>query len=160
MRIAAAQLTPLHRTLSILLGLTVSGAAGLAAQRPVHQVRGVVTDTELAPVAGVEVLIAGGSRTTTTDARGRFVLDSVPEGKVRLTVRRVGCLALHPTITVPMSPGDMLQVILLPFAQQLEPIQVDVPRRGVSGVATISSPITTCSGSSGRVTGPGWSGWT
>jgi hypothetical protein len=116
------------------LGLALPGAVGLAAQRPFHQVRGVVTDTELAPVAGVEVLIAGGSRTATTDARGRFVLDSVPEGKVRLTVRRVGYLALHPTITVPQSPGDMLQVILLPFAQQLEPIQVDVPRRGISGV--------------------------
>jgi hypothetical protein len=109
-------------------------AQPLAAQRPFYPVRGVVTDTELAPVAGVEVLIAGGSRITTTDARGRFVLDSVPEGKVRLTVRRVGYLALHPTITVPQSSGDMLQVVLLPFAQQLEPIQVDVSRRGISGV--------------------------
>jgi len=109
-------------------------AQPLAAQRPFYQVHGVVRDIDLVPVAGVEVMIAGGSRTTTTDTRGRFVLDSVPEGKVRLTVRRMGYLALHPTITVPQSPDDMLQVILLPFAQQLEPIQVDVPRRGISGV--------------------------
>ena len=110
-------------------------AQPLEAQRSLYQVHGVVRDVELAPVAGVQVLIAGGSRTTTTDARGRFMLDSVPEGKVRLTVRRVGYLALHPTITVPQSPDDKLQIILLPFAQQLEPIQVDVPRRrGISGV--------------------------
>lgn len=109
-------------------------AQPLAAQRPLHVVRGVVTDTERAPVAGVEVLISGGSRTATTDARGRFVLDSVPEGKVRLTVRRVGYLAIHPTISVPQPPGETLEVILLPFAQQLEPIQVDVSRRGIYGV--------------------------
>ena len=55
-------------------------AQPLAAQRPFHQVRGVVTDVERAPVPGVEVLIAGGSRTATTDVLGT---DCGPRGALR-----------------------------------------------------------------------------
>jgi hypothetical protein len=120
--------------LPIVIAAGVLVGQPLAAQQPLHLVRGVVKDTDMAPVAGVEVLIAGRSRSATTDAQGRFVLDSVPGGKVRLTVRRVGYLAIHPTVSVPQPPDETLEVILLPFAQQLEPLQVDIPRRAVSGV--------------------------
>jgi hypothetical protein len=117
-----------------VIALAVLGAPPLAAQRPTYVVRGVVTDTDLAPVAGVEVLIPGRSRGATTYERGWFVLDSVPEGRIRLTVRRVGYMALHPTIAVPQPPLDSLHIILIPFAQQLAPLEVEIPRRVISGV--------------------------
>ena len=54
----------------LVLGLLL--AAGLAvpleAQRPLHTVRGLVKDTEGAPVAGVEIILESPRRMTTTGA--------------------------------------------------------------------------------------------
>lgn len=112
----------------------LGAAAPLAAQRELHTVRGVVTDTDGRPVQGAEVLLDSRKRAATTDAAGRFLLDSVPAGNRRLLVRRVGFLPVQPPVRVPQAPGDSLTVVLVAFAQQLDPIVVDVGKRGIYGV--------------------------
>ena len=120
------------------LGLALLLAAGLAnpleAQRPLHTVRGLVKDTEGAPVAGVEIILESPRRTTTTGADGRFALDSVPEGTRRLMARRIGYLAVSPRFEVPQAPGAALEITILAAPQQLPPVVVEVERPGIYGV--------------------------
>ena len=120
------------------LGLAVLVAFGLAApltaQRPLHSVRGLVKDTEGAPVAGVEIILESPRRTTTTGADGRFTLDSVPEGTRRLMARRIGYLAVSPRFEVPQAPNGSLDITILASPQQLAPVVVEVERPGIYGV--------------------------
>jgi Carboxypeptidase regulatory-like domain len=53
-------------------------------------VTGQVLDTVAMPVADAQVSVEGAAPVTTTNARGEFVLDSLPSGTQALVVRRVG----------------------------------------------------------------------
>jgi hypothetical protein len=53
-------------------------------------VAGQVLDTIAMPVADAQVSVEGAAPVTTTNARGEFVLDSLPPGTQALVVRRVG----------------------------------------------------------------------
>jgi carboxypeptidase family protein len=53
-------------------------------------VTGQVLDTIAMPVANAQVSVEGAASITTTNARGEFVLDSLPGGTQALVVRRVG----------------------------------------------------------------------
>ena len=112
------ELNPI-RWLGLALLLASGLAAPLEAQRPLHTVRGLVKDTEGAPVAGVEIILESPRRTTTTGADGRFSLDSVPEGSRRLMARRIGYLAVSPRFEVPQAPGASLEITILASPQQL-----------------------------------------
>lgn len=116
--------------LILILGI----APRLQAQRQLHTVRGVVKDTEGAAVPDVEILLESPRRGARSDAAGRFVLDSVPQGERRLLVRRIGYLALNYTVTVPQAPADTLRFIMLRLPQQLAPVDVVVERKGIYGV--------------------------
>jgi len=109
-------------------------ATPLEAQRPLHTVRGLVKDTEGAPVAGVEIILESPRRMTTSGADGRFALDSVPEGTRRLMARRIGYLAVSPRFEVPQAPGVSLEIVILAAPQQLAPVVVEVERTGIYGV--------------------------
>ena len=124
---------PLLRLL-VPVGLVLAMAPGLRAQRQLHTVRGVVRDIAGTAVPEVEIILESPHRSARTDARGRFALDSVPEGKRRALVRRIGYLAVHPLLSVPQPPGDTLVVTLLPMPQQLPPLLVEIERQGIYGV--------------------------
>ncbi|MFN2564625.1 MAG: carboxypeptidase regulatory-like domain-containing protein [Gemmatimonadaceae bacterium] len=53
-------------------------------------VTGQVLDTIAMPIAGAQVSVEGAAPVATTNARGEFVLDSLPGGTQALVVRRVG----------------------------------------------------------------------
>ncbi|MDQ3995622.1 MAG: TonB-dependent receptor [Gemmatimonadota bacterium] len=53
-------------------------------------VTGQVLDTIAMPIANAQVSVEGAAPVTTTNARGEFVLDSLPGGTQALVVRRVG----------------------------------------------------------------------
>ena len=130
---------PMHRRLiplGFLAALAAAAplAAPLAAQRELHTVRGVVRDTDGAPVAGAEVTLISPRRVAQTDSAGRFRIDSVPAGERRLQVRRIGYLAVNPLVAVPQAEGATLQVLLLQVAQQLDPIVVETDAKGIRGV--------------------------
>ena len=71
------------------LGVQLLVATGAMAQgtSPPGKVTGVVHDSLVSggPLGGVEVLIDGLGLVATTDARGRFAFDSIPEGTWRAT---------------------------------------------------------------------------
>jgi len=126
MRIAVAQL--------LALTLLAAGWGTASAQAPLHTVRGVVRDTADRGLPGVEVILSAPRRSTVTDAAGRFRIDSVPAGDRRLLVRRIGYLAVRPSVKVPMADADTVRVVLLPVPQRLAPIVVESDRPGVRGV--------------------------
>src|SRR4051794_19441686 len=76
--------TPVAIALTLFAGHVC--AAQRAAQSPSHPVRGMVFDSvRNKPLRDALVMIEG--RATTTDARGRFHFDSVPEGVRTISVQ-------------------------------------------------------------------------
>jgi hypothetical protein len=126
---------PMLKSLVFLALLSAAGLVQpLAAQRELHTVRGTVRDTEGAVVPDVEITMESPRRVTRSDARGFFRLDSVPAGKRRLRIRRIGYLAVNPLVVVPQLGGDTLVVLMLQMPQRLEAIEVRVERKGIYGV--------------------------
>ena len=116
-------------------GLVLLGAAlahPVAGQS--YLVRGIIRDTQGGAVSGAEVTLESPRRTATSNEQGFFALDEVPSGKRRLQVRRIGYLAVNPTVIVPQLEDDTLKVILMQLPQQLEPIDVVIQRKGIYGV--------------------------
>jgi hypothetical protein len=72
-----------RRSLQMLLALGVLAALPLEAQR----LRGVIYDSLLTrgPMVGARVVVDGVSQTATTDRRGRFAIEDVPEGEHLVT---------------------------------------------------------------------------
>jgi hypothetical protein len=124
----------MRRILPAVLLLAAGSGLPLAAQERADAILGVVRDTALKPLAGIEVLLLSPRRSTTTDAAGRFRLDDVPNGMRHLLVRRIGFLPVHPAVRVPQSPSETLGVVLLPAPQFLPPVIVETERAGVRGV--------------------------
>lgn len=129
MRIAAAQLAPMMPWLSVL-GLLA--AVPLAGQDREHAILGTVRDTALQGLPGIEVVLLSPRRSTLTDGAGRFRFDSVPGGLRHLLIRRIGYLAVHPSVEVPQA--DTLRAILLPAPQNLPPLIVESELPGIRGV--------------------------
>jgi hypothetical protein len=121
------------RTAAALLGATLLAAGPLAAQDR-YPLTGVVRDTALRPLPGIEVLLLSPRRSTTSDAQGRFRFDDVPGGMRHLTVRRIGFIPVHPSVQLPQAPGDTLRVVLLPAPQILPTLTVASERPGIRGV--------------------------
>jgi hypothetical protein len=86
----------MHRSLA----LSCLVASGLSAQAPVGKITGVVFDSlfSRAPLAEANVLVEGVPRAARTDVRGRFVIDSVPTGRYRVTFFHpsIDAIALQP----------------------------------------------------------------
>jgi len=123
----------MRRAAALLLGAILLAAGPLAGQDH-HALIGVVRDTALRPLPGVEVLLLSPRRSTTSDAQGRFRLDDVPNGLRHLLVRRIGFLPVHPGVQVPQAEGDTLRVILLPAPQLLPTLMVASEQPGIRGV--------------------------
>ena len=73
-----------------LRSLLVRPASDSLVTTGVAVVTGQVLDTIAMPVANAQVSVEGAAAVTTTNARGEFVLDSLPGGTQALVVRRVG----------------------------------------------------------------------
>lgn len=123
------------RAISVLglLAATVV-VAPAAAQREGYVVRGIIKDTDGKVIPGVEVGMESPRRLTQSDERGWFRLDSIPAGKRRLMLRRIGYLAVNPVVVVPILDTDTLEVIMMQVPQQLAPLEVEVTRKGIYGV--------------------------
>lgn len=112
---AAALFSFLIASAAVLSG----DAAPLGAQKPARywRLNGIVRDSTAGPIAGATVTIYGATGSATTDERGRFALDSVPEGtrvvqvialgfKPRLVA--VGIEEHTPTVTVRLAKIDVI----------------------------------------------------
>jgi hypothetical protein len=75
-------------------------------------VEGVVTDTNLVPLAGAEVTILRTTLRLTTQAGGRFRVNAVPSGQYLLIVKRIGYRPASQVVEVPESDTVRLSYTL------------------------------------------------
>ena len=91
-----------------------------------QSIAGIVRqDSTARPMAGVEVLLEGSERKTTTDAAGRFVLGSLARGSAVVLFRSVGYRPVR--VTVQLVSADTVQVnavMVREGTQQLDPVEV------------------------------------
>lgn len=130
-----ARLTGLAAAAAIL-GLTAGVASAQVLPSPVRQqarllfgsIQGVVVDDRGAPLAGAMVSALGiTSAMTTTDLRGRFVIEPLPSGQYVLRVNHAGFVATRREgIRVGASPADVDRIQM---------------RRAVTDAALAAHPI-------------------
>lgn len=122
----------------LLTCLAVSAAAPAAsAQRPkLATIVGIVTDTNKAPLAEVEVIAIRAGITTLTDSRGIFILGGLPAGEEVFRIRRVGYRA--ETFDANLVAGDTIRigVILAPVAFTLPELTVEAEGKTYRGKLT------------------------
>ena len=111
------------------LALAASPALG---QRGKGTVAGVVKDSRGTPIEGAEVMVVGADRKTVTGEGGAFRLDSVPEGRYWVGVRRLGFEPLAFSMTLQKNKLREYSVELDPLPQGLDTVKV-VARSGFSG---------------------------
>jgi len=101
----------------LVAALVINGPA-LAQRQPTGQVRGVIYDSLAGgPLQGARVMVRGTSMGATTDASGRYRLDSVPAGRRTLFVEHpvldtIGLSNLAATLTVTAGRSQALDLAL------------------------------------------------
>src|SRR5258706_7218992 len=101
---------------------------------PADTLRGRVTDSTGAALAGVSVSITELDRRTLSDASGAFAFAQVPAGRDTVVARMVGVAPRMATVAVPAAP---LLLALRPAAVEL-PALVGAATRGP--VRSVSAP--------------------
>ena len=146
MRIPPASF-PLARLLLVFVFALVASSAAVAGE----PVRGRVADSAGEPVAGARVIATGEGplATSVTDARGEFVIDAAPRGRLTLRVSMDGFRGAVVTVAE-QKPGLDVGTITLGVSAVSESIvvsasQVEVPLTQVMSSVTVidSSEIVT-----------------
>ena len=83
-----------------------------------------VEDSSGRGLAGVEVVVEGTKRQTTTDPSGRFVLDGLPSGVRVVLFRAIGFRPVRVRVTLTKSDTVRTEARLVADRVQLEPIEV------------------------------------
>ena len=112
----------LFRRTALAAACLVVSSEPLLAQSIAGTVR---QDSTARPMAGVEVLLEGSERKTTTDAAGRFVLGSLARGSAVVLFRSVGYRPVR--VSVQLVSADTVQVnavMVREGTQQLDPVEV------------------------------------
>ena len=112
--------------------LLLLGAGRLAAQAPSRLLGQVLDGATRAPLADAEVL--AGELHTATRADGRFVLGSVPPGRLRLEVRRIGYVPWSTVFDVLPGLDRTVTVALAAAPVELDSITV-LARAGAISIA-------------------------
>ena len=128
--------------LSVLALLATTGAA---AQQITGDMRGRILDVGGQPLTDVQVTVRGsslqGDRRTRSDARGRFVLQSLPTGSYSVELRRIGYGPMR-VQDVPVRLGSTTSL----GDVQLEAQAVEIPEVVVSGARPVIDPVSAASG--------------
>ena len=104
----------------------------LAAQQPLRPIIGVIRRiADSLPVADVEITI--GTRRTTSNAEGRFRIDSMAPGRYPVQIRRIGFRPVHSRIAVVASEPTEVEYYLFAAAVMLETIVVNADRSAIYG---------------------------
>ncbi|HEY0022750.1 MAG TPA: SusC/RagA family TonB-linked outer membrane protein [Longimicrobium sp.] len=125
-------------TLAAAVGLLCAAAPSLHAQG--GTIRGTVVETgNRQPLAGATV--AGGGRSTVTDAAGEFTLAEVPAGRVQVRASRLGYQAGETSVSVAAGATARADLALAPAALGLDAIVV-TGTAGVTSRRTIPNSVT------------------
>src|SRR5256885_9968246 len=105
-------------------GILVLAAVGVALSteaRAQGRITGTVTAAQDGrPIAGATVTVVGTSRTSATDASGRYEIADAPSGAQQVRVRLLGFAPLTQTAQVPAGGAVTLDLQLVPAPGQLE----------------------------------------
>jgi hypothetical protein len=120
----------LFRTVPALLVGALTLATSIAdAQSPGRTTGSIADAVTRTPLASVQVSIAGLDRAAVTDAEGRYVIDSVPPGLVRVSAQTIGYVPIT-TQYYTVRPDSSIEVDfkLAPITVQLDPVEVTARR--------------------------------
>jgi hypothetical protein len=97
-------------------------------------VTGQVLDTIAMPIANAQVSVEGAAPVTTTNARGEFVLDSLPGGTQALVVRRVGFAPGRAIVDIAAGAPARVALRLERAVPRLTPVVVTAQAEALSRV--------------------------
>jgi len=122
----------------LAIALMISDRTRAAARRvdPAGGIAGVVRDTAGRPLPGVQVVLAGLDRGTTTSAEGRFLFRDLRPGHYHLQAILIGYAPAHVDATVTAGGTVQLAITLRISAVQLEGLQVTASATAASGLNT------------------------
>lgn len=112
---------------------------------PAFTLRGRVTDSTGAPIAGAQVVIQEAHRSTQTDARGEYLLREVPEGTWGVSYAAIGFRPAVLRVTV-RGADQVRNVVLAPSLLELAPIQVTATPLATSALES-PQPLSVLQGS-------------
>ena len=125
-------------TLPLLLALTLPGEAH--PQSGTGALSGSVAVAGSGePLAAAEVSIQGGTASTTTDARGRFLLPALPAGSHLVQVRRLGHEEAQQTVTIRAGETTSVRFLLAISAVDVEGVVISATRGSRDAMATAAS---------------------
>jgi TonB family protein len=127
---AALRLIRTIRTL-LLAGVCLAAAGQRLGAQAV--LRGSITDTSGAPIAGVLVAVDGTSAQARTDDRGTFLVSNVPMGTQSVTARRLGFAPFQVALQVSQDSGAEIAIRMTPIVETLPPVVVRPERMSYSG---------------------------
>lgn len=125
---------------AVLLAVT---ASGLRAQST-GTVTGLVTGSELQPLAGVTVGVNGTNLGSLTSAQGRYTITGVPAGEVIVEASALGYQAVQRTVTVQAGQSTVLNLTLSAAAIVLD--ELVAVGYGTQRRETLTGSIATVSG--------------
>jgi hypothetical protein len=125
------------RIVWLLLGILLAAPA-VQAQKNDAMLSGTVVDKASgAPLAKVELIFVGDSRSVLSDSAGRYVFDSLPNGLVRFVIRAAG----YPVtpLAVALVPGEsMSRVIVLDSSSAASSVAQALPRVSIAAPAPVN----------------------
>lgn len=119
-----------YRAVTTVLAGALALAASIADAQSPGRITGSIADAVTrTPLASVDVSIAGLGRVAVTDAEGRYSIDSVPPGLVRVSAQTIGYVPIT-TQYYTVRPDSSIEVDfkLAPITVQLEPVEVTARR--------------------------------
>ena len=94
----------------------------LGAQATTTQLTGRLTATDGSPIGGAEVTVAGSTLTARSDSAGRFLVETVPVGELRIQVRALGFAPLDTILRILPGASHSLSLTMARSVQQLAPV--------------------------------------
>ena len=124
-RRATARVAALVLAQVVLAAAACLGQAPAVARAATATIRGMVVDSAGAPVAGVTVsVLPAGTPGAVSDDSGRFTVEHVPVGPVRLAARRLGYAPVAMTVELPASGLDSVRVQMQATAFLLDTVTI------------------------------------
>ena len=120
------------KRIAVLMSVSLLAALPLGAQSVLAgRVR---EDSTGRPLAGVEVVIVGSERRTTTDASGRYVLNMVPDGRRQVLFRSVGFRPVQEWVVLGRVDTVWANPMLVAQTVRLDPLVVTAAPKAPRGI--------------------------
>jgi hypothetical protein len=121
----------LHGCWALVLAATVLPTGRAAAQTSTGSIRGTVSDSAGAPLAGAEVVAvsaaSGIQRNASTNSRGFYSLSGLTPATYQLTIRQIGSAPAGRQVQVQVGQILTLDFRLVPATVQLQEVVVQAP---------------------------------